>query len=144
MLNKCDLVDEATLRAREALLAELSPGTAVVRAVHGDVDGELLFPVGPRGSGTRPEAAHGGDEHDAHPHARFLAEEVAPPQGLSDGEMHAWLSARAGYRTKGFVRTLEGVRVVQGVGRRLELLPRGELEVGPDLVGRVVTIRARS
>jgi G3E family GTPase len=141
VLNKCDLVDEATLHARESLLRELSPGTPLIRAVHGDIEPALLFPAGPRVARVGPS----GQEHDheAHPHARFVAEEVAAPVGLPVAAMEAWLKERAGFRTKGFARTAEGVRIVQGVGRRLELVEPGTLDVAPELVGRVVTIRPR-
>jgi hypothetical protein len=40
---------------------------------------------------------------------------------------------------KGFVRAAEGLRVVQGVGRRLEVVP-AEGQVPEDLVGKVVVI----
>jgi hypothetical protein len=67
------------------------------------------------------------------------------PAGLDEDAVLAWIEARRGVRTKGFVRTTAGDRVVQGVGRRLELVPMVGLEV-PDALfgaagGRVVVIR---
>jgi G3E family GTPase len=131
VLSKVDLVDDAD--ARVARLAELAPGVPIVPARFGDVEPELLFPTGPR----REKPAH-----RAHTHEGFEAVELAVPDGLSEEEAHAWISDRRGLRTKGFVRTREGVRIVQGVGRRLELTDPGELVVAPELQNRVVVIRA--
>jgi hypothetical protein len=43
-------------------------------------------------------------------------------------------------RIKGFVRTRDGVSVVQGVGRRVTV-EKAHTEPAEDLVGRVVVIR---
>jgi hypothetical protein len=52
------------------------------------------------------------------------------------------IAAERPLRAKGFVATDEGLRLVQGVGARLEL---SEPDVSPpaELVGRVVVIRKR-
>jgi hypothetical protein len=44
-------------------------------------------------------------------------------------------------RIKGFVSTSEGVRLVQGVGRRIQLTPVAA-EVPPEVLGRLVVISA--
>lgn len=148
LLHKVDLVPAAELPALEARLAEMNPEAPILRATYGDIDPELLFPTGPR---VRPlpephahdhaEHDHAGHDHAGHDHERFESFELAVPDDLPEAEALAWIEARRGLRTKGFVRTDAGVRVVQGVGRRVELAPLGELVVPDALVGRVVVIR---
>jgi G3E family GTPase len=134
LLNKCDLVgDPAPV---EAVLSAMNPGCPIVRCVRGVVEPELLYPSGPRGH--RPAHRH---DHD-HDHAAFSNRELAVPAGMSVAAAAAWIDARKGIRTKGFVRTTEGVRVVQGVGRRLELIVP-DVPVDEALVGRVVVIEPR-
>jgi G3E family GTPase len=55
-------------------------------------------------------------------------------------EVLARVAAEHAVRAKGFVRTADGVRLVQGVGRRIELqdAPR---DLPESLIGRVVVIR---
>ncbi len=139
LLHKIDLVAPETLPALEARLAAMNPDAPILHASYGAIDPELLFPTGPR---TRALPAPHDHEHEHdHDHDHFESEELRVPEGLPEADALAWIEARRGLRTKGFVRTAEGVRVVQGVGRRLELVPPGELVVPPELVGRVVVIR---
>ncbi len=162
VLSKVDLVDTPTLDAARARVAELAPDAPVIEAVHGDVSVDLFYPRGPtdegaggaedaggraeRGAGGRAGHDHGHD-HDhraphAHHHDAWTSTELRVPAGLSEDATFAWLDARKGARTKGFVATADGVRLVQGVGRRLELTePEGP--VAPELLGRVVVIRRR-
>lgn len=130
VLNKTDLVPD--LDAVEARVRVHNPDAPLLRAAFGDVPPELLFPTGPRA--RRAEAP-------PHTHADFESAELAVPDGLPAAEAEAWIFARRGYRTKGFVRCAEGVRIVQGVGRRFELTEPGGLVVAPDLLNRVVVIR---
>ncbi|MFN7144047.1 MAG: CobW family GTP-binding protein [Myxococcota bacterium] len=141
LLHKIDLVPAEALPALEATLAAMNPDAPILHATYGDIDPELLFPTGPRARTPRERAA---DHDHAHDHEHFESEELAVPDGLPEAEAFAWIEARRGLRTKGFVRTAEGVRVVQGVGRRLELVPPGDLVVSPDVLGRVVVIRRSS
>jgi len=153
LLHKIDLVPADALDALEVRLLEMNPDAPVFRARFGDLDPALLFPVGPDGDAagvSRPAKAarHAHDPEHAHDHAHdhehFETEELRVPHDLPEAEAFAWIDARKGLRTKGFVRTQEGLRVVQGVGRRLELVPVGDLVVPPQLVGRVVVIRRES
>ena len=50
------------------------------------------------------------------------------------------VAAEHALRAKGFVRTAKGIRVVQGVGPRIEL-SAPKTPVPEELVGRVVVIR---
>ncbi len=156
LLHKVDLVHVDTLEALEARLLALNPDAPVLRARFGDIDPALLFPTGPEeapgaaapvGAARRARAAtaaHGHAHDHAHDHEQFVTEELRVPDDLTEAEAHAWIDARKGLRTKGFVATREGLRVVQGVGRRLELAHPGDLLVPDALVGRVVVIRRSS
>lgn len=138
VLNKCDLVDEAGLVAAEQRLAELSPGVDVVRAVRSVVDPAALFPPDPDAErlARRDPAAR----HSPHSHERFGTEVFDYPPGVSGAAVVAQLTALAAIRTKGFVQTDAGVRLVQGVGARIELT-EPPIAPPPELVGKVVVIR---
>jgi G3E family GTPase len=135
VLSKVDQVGSPAVDACVRTLAGVNPDAPVLPAVHGDVDPEVLFPRGPgeprdRGGLARP-----------HTHEGFESEEMRVPGGLDPAAAEAWIGARRGLRTKGFVATTAGVMVVQGVGRRLELTPAGTLDVPASLLNRVVVIR---
>jgi len=142
ILNQLDRVPQAEIPRLEAMLREIEPEAPILRAVHADVDPRLLFPPDPAGKRTRRRAAAADaepPEHD-HRHERFEAEEMAVEPGVAAEELLARLRQRAALRVKGFVRTREGLRVVQGVGARVELAAP-ESEPPPELVGRLVVIR---
>ncbi len=143
LLHKIDLVAVEALAALEATIVAMNPDAPVLRAAYGQVDPALLFPAGPEDLAVRRArtAGHAHGHDHAHDHEQFVTEELRVPIGLSEADAHAWIDARKGLRTKGFVATQAGIRVVQGVGRRLELTPPGDLLVPPDLIGRVVVIR---
>ncbi len=143
VLNKLDLVPEAHWPALESRLRELEPEAPCVRAVQGDVDPDLLFPPelsseGPRDrSGPAPSAP-------PHHHEAFTTEEWRPEPGIPIERLRAELEARCAeqdlLRAKGFVRTANGIALVQVVGRRIEIGPPPEPP--PEaIVGRIVTIR---
>ena len=60
--------------------------------------------------------------------------------GIEPGELLAQLKGLGMLRAKGFVRTAEGLQLLQGVGRRLELVPPPS-SPPEGLIGRVVVIR---
>ena len=136
VLNKVDLVPEEEWTVIEARLREIEPEAPLVRAVQGDVDLDLLFPP------DANEIDRRGDAPAARPHSheQFETSEWNPTPGTSEEAIEAHLSNARLLRAKGFVKTDEGVRLVQVVGRRVEIsVP---LEPPPDpLVGRVVLIR---
>lgn len=133
VLSKVDLVPAQAVPALKARVAEFNPGVAVVSAVHGQVDPRLL--LAERGPRSAPLVAH---EHDHH-HEEFEATEVVVPAGLSHDEVLAQLSATGAIRIKGFVELDTGPALVQGVGRRLEIVPPPGA-VDPEVLGRVVVI----
>jgi cobalamin biosynthesis protein CobW len=137
VLNKTDLVSEAELPALEARLREIEPDAPILRSVHGDVEPALLFPPDPEGlrSRRRAEAAPPPD----HDHEHFVSEEVVIEPGVTERALRARMAALGALRVKGFVETDAGLRVVQGVGARVEL--HEVADPPPEaLVGRVVVI----
>jgi cobalamin biosynthesis protein CobW len=137
VLNKRDLVDEAGLLRAERTIARLTSGQPVIRAERGRVDPALLFPPDPAGlRASRRDPAVAPHEHD---HERFGTRELLFEGVVDEDVVLAEVGALQALRAKGFVRTPAGVRVLQGVGPRIELTaPRNP--VPEHLVGRVVVI----
>jgi cobalamin biosynthesis protein CobW len=143
VLNQLDRVAPGDVPRLEALLRESEPEAPILRAVHADVDPRLLFPPDPSGRrALRREEAGGvaAGRHADHRHERFDAEELAVEPGVDPEALVAQLRATGALRVKGFVRTRDGVRVVQGVGPRIELAVP-DAAPPEELVGRLVVIR---
>ena len=138
LLNQIDCVPEAAWDSLEARLREIEPEAPILRAVHGDVDPELLFPPDPRALRARRRAA--ATPAPPHTHERFQADEIAVPAGTAPDALRARLAALGALRVKGFVQTPDGVCAVQGVGARIDIDPP---QVPPpvEIVGRLVVIR---
>ncbi len=134
VLNKVDLVTDVE-RLKERL-AGFAPDTPIIEAVHGDVSLELLFP---RIRPAREPRHHDHDHSHAHHHEDFVAREIQFEDGLPQAVVESRLRDQPAMRTKGFVLCAEGMRLVQGVGRRLELSPP-PTDPPTELVGRVVLI----
>jgi len=136
VLNKLDLVDASGHDAVEARLRAVEPEAPIVRSVRGRVAPDLLFPPEPGHvdrSGPAPEVP-------GHTHEHYETEEVRVEEGLPAAELEARLADLGVLRAKGFVRTAEGPRLAQVVGRRVELTPP-DTPVPDDLWGRLVLIR---
>ena len=141
VLNQLDRVPEEAIPELERRLRALEPDAPILRSVQADVDLRLLFP--PEPSGAAPARRDGGrrrNAHDDHRHERFEAEELAVEAGVAEPALVERLRALGALRVKGFVRTRDGLRVVQGVGVRIELAPP-DAPPPAELVGRVVVIR---
>lgn len=137
LLNKCDLVDEATLLACEAQISKTTQGQPVLRSIQADVSPALLFPPDPEGARVQRR------EPDAtltpHAHQQFTTKELLFDGIVTKEQVLAAVRAENAIRAKGFVYTDAGVRLVQGVGPRIELTdPFKELD--DSLIGRVVII----
>jgi cobalamin biosynthesis protein CobW len=137
LLNKIDLVPQQSLDQLEAILRHIAPDAPVVRSIQGQVDPSVLFPPDLRGLRERRRAA--GSQPTPHLHEAFLATELAVEDGISSQVLTERLQHLGMLRGKGFVRTSEGVRLVQGVGRRVELNEPPFLPPAA-LLGRVVVI----
>jgi G3E family GTPase len=136
VLNQIDRVDARELPRLEGLLRELEPEAPLVRSVHGDVDPLLLFPPEPQRKRSDRRVAVVPDHH----HEQFVSEEIAVEAGVALDRLEARLRDTGALRIKGFVETTAGVRVVQGVGPRIEFKEPAE-PPAPELLGRLVVIR---
>jgi cobalamin biosynthesis protein CobW len=140
VLNQLDRVDASEIPKLEARLRELEPEAPIVRAVDARIDPDLLFPPDP--SGLRATRRTQPAEPPPHTHAAFVAEEIALEPGLASADLRARLRALGALRIKGWVETLEGLRVVQGIGPRIELVA-ADAPPPRELVNRAVVIRRR-
>jgi cobalamin biosynthesis protein CobW len=137
LLNKVDLVPPESLNQLEATLHEMAPDTPVVHSVRGRVARAVLFPPDLRD--FRAQRRTSGAHATSHQHEPFLAYELPIEDGIDADALVGRLRDLGMLRGKGFVRTSQGLRLVQGVGRRIEL---SEPPVSPPdaLIGRVVII----
>jgi len=136
VLNQVDRVAPGALPALEARLRRLEPDAPLVRAVQAHVDARLLRPPDARRDASTAAA------HDHALHAAFAAEVLALEGAVDEGALRDRLRALGAVRAKGFVRTRDGVRLVQAVGRRVEFT--AERAPDPALIGRLVVIRPTS
>ncbi len=137
LLNKTDLVAPEAIPRLEAALRELEPDAPIVHSVHAAVTPDLLFPPDPAGLRTRRRAAATPPPHG---HEEFASEAVEVEADVDAAELEERLRGLGALRVKGFVATSEGVRLVQGVGPRIEVKPVDAPPPGP-LIGRLVVIR---
>lgn len=150
ILSKLDLVDADDVARVERVLRELAPDVPVIHASHGQVDPLLLFPpevqeadAAERVTEETAPWSHGRHrqplEPREHEHDRFRSFEISVAAGVTAAELERDLRARDALRIKGFVRTDQGVRVVQGVAGRIDIAP--PIATPPDaLIGRLVVI----
>lgn len=138
LLGQLDRAPAAALPDVRRKLAELAPGAPIVDVLHGAVDPRLLF--APDVAELRAARARDGRAHaHVHSHESFRADELAVEPGLAPGALLERLRALGALRVKGFASTSEGVRLVQGVGERIELEPASAAPAG--LLNRLVVIR---
>ncbi|WP_103533999.1 GTP-binding protein [Streptomyces sp. SM11] len=147
VLNKTDRVGEAERERLRATVAELSGPAAVICAVHGRIDPELLFDPALRPDHEerarqltfedllreeacegRGEHGHGG--HDDHLHAAYESVDFTSEMPLDPRRFMAFLDSRPDglYRIKGFADFGAGDRdntyALHAVGRFLRFVPR--------------------
>jgi cobalamin biosynthesis protein CobW len=136
VLNKIDLVPRERWPEVEARLRRIEPEAPLVRAIRGDVGIEVLFPPDAGELDRRGEAP----APRPHDHEHFETSEWNPEPGISTDEIETTLTSGGLLRAKGFVETAEGVRLVQVVGRRVEI--SAPPEPPPEaLLNRIVLIR---
>ena len=119
------------------MLHTLAPETPTVRSIQGSVDPAVLFPPDPAEVRSQRRTAH--LEPPPHQHDMFHAQEISVEDGIEPDVLSEQLRRLGTLRAKGFVQTSQGLRLVQGVGRRIELT---EVTLLPplSLLGRVVVI----
>jgi G3E family GTPase len=137
VLNQIDRVDAGVVAALEGRLRAIEPEVPIVRAVQARVDSVLLRPI--ESAGRAMHDARARPPHDHHAHEAFVAEVIAVEPGVVEANLIARLRALGAVRAKGFVETADGTRLVQGVGRRIELIPAKP--PAPALLGQLVVIR---
>jgi G3E family GTPase len=135
ILNKVDLVPEADRPNVEARLRAIEPEAPMVSAVRGDVDLDLLFPPDAQELDRRGTAPPSRPHH----HEAFVTSEWKPDPGVTIEALHQRFESAGFLRAKGFVETTEGLRLLQVVGRRVEVTEPTE-PPPPELIGRVVQI----
>lgn len=138
LLSKSDLVTETELPRLEGMLREIEPEAPIVRVVRGDLDPRLLFP--PRADARRADRVDAAGSPPEHDHEHFASEILPVQPGIPADELLGRLRETRALRIKGFVDTSDGIRLVQGVGPRIELVDPGA-DPPAALIGRVVLIR---
>lgn len=136
LLNHIDRVQPpASQAAVHDMVALHNADAPILAATHVDVDTQLLF-------GPLSASRHVRRRLRGHRHTALTWSVVEVPDGLSVAALEARHWGDGVVRLKGLVRAVEGLRVVQGVGRRVEVLP---LPVGTiirdGILGKVVVIR---
>jgi cobalamin biosynthesis protein CobW len=137
LLNKIDLVPPQSLDRLESILHRMAPDTPVVRSIQGQVDPSVLFPPDLRA--FRAQRRTSAAQPTLHQHESFTAYELPVAEGIDPDLLIDRLRHLGILRGKGFVRTSHGLRLVQGVGRRIELTEPTFVPPA-DLIGRVVII----
>lgn len=140
VLNKVDLLSPEAMAQTLAWLHNAVPDIPLVQTVQGALEPHVLFP--PDLAALRAERRATAPTPPAHHHEMFRAEELAVPAGIDPEALCQHLHQLGALRAKGFVKTSAGVRLVQGVGRRIELLDVAA-PPGAMLLGRVVIITRR-
>jgi G3E family GTPase len=136
ILNKLDLVPEADRASVEARLREIEPEAPMVPAIRGDVAMDLFFPPDAGELDRRGQTPAARPHH----HESFETSEWNPAAGITVDALETRFAEAGLLRAKGFVETAEGVRLVQVVGRRVEITTPSVIPP-PELIGRVVQIR---
>ena len=137
VLNKVDLVPDASTDALESRLRAIEPEAPVVHSIHGRIDTSLLFP--PDAAAERRQAR----EPRPHLHEDFDSEERRVAADITPAELESSLQQPGILRAKGFVETSDGLRLVQVVGRRFELT-EPDSDPPAELINRIVVIRRAS
>ena len=140
ILNKLDLVPSEQREQVHERVQLLAPGTPIVPAVHARVSTPVLFPPDSVNLSKRSAKP---STHEPHTHEAFEAEECVIEQGIDPETLIQRIQSRHALRAKGFVLTSAGLRLVQGVGPRVDLV---EPPMNPPehLLGRLVLIRRNS
>jgi G3E family GTPase len=138
LLNKCDRISSELQDAVEARLNRIAPDKPVLRTVRSHARFDDLIDT--RAAARRAAMRAPNGASTPHTHERFDSEEILIEEGLTGAEILDRVRNLRAIRAKGFVHTVEGLRVVQGVGPQITLEPP-RVAVDPALIGRVVVIR---
>jgi cobalamin biosynthesis protein CobW len=140
VLNKIDLVEEDSILQIEPLLQDMAPGAPMIRSIQGRIDSTIVFPPNPTHSNhsarsRKPEAM-------PHTHEEFESQSVLISGSNTPDQLIALVKELQALRVKGVVNTTEGLRLVQGVGPRIDLvLPPANFP--SSIIGQIVAIRRK-
>jgi len=135
IVNKIDLIEADQLDLIEQQLEHMAPGTPLIRATNANVESKVLFTPDPDTQANRQP-----DQQVPHSHEAFESEEIQVEPGIDPETLIKQVQSHQALRAKGFVQTSQGLRLLQGVGTRIDLI---ETSVHPPdhLLGRIVVIR---
>lgn len=137
ILNKIDRLDVDQLDLVQGQVQNLAPETPVVQAMNANVSPLVLFPPDP---GKLAQRVSKQATREPHTHEAFETEEFIVEQGIDPETLIHQIRWSHALRAKGFVQTSDGLRLVQGVGPRVDLIE--PTMTPPDhLLGRLVLIR---
>ena len=140
VLNKVDLVSEDSLSQLECTLQEMAPDAPMIRSIQGQVDTNVVFPPAPNQTVSSKRKAK--PEHRPHTHEAFESQELSIDQDLGPEQLVQQLQSLQALRIKGIVKTSDGLKLVQGVGPRIDLsAPPSNLP--QEIIGRLVAIRRK-
>ena len=140
VLNKIDLVAEDSLTRLEQMLQDMAPGAPILRSIQGRIDSTIVFLPNPSHSDNSTRSRKSEDM--PHTHQEFESQEISIPGGITPDRLIEQVKQLQALRVKGVVNTTEGLRLVQGVGPRVDLVvPPASLPA--DIIGRIVVIRRK-
>jgi cobalamin biosynthesis protein CobW len=137
ILNKIDLVEENSLTPVEPLLQNMAPGAPILRSIQGQVDSKILFPPNPAHSGNVRRCQN--PDTRTHTHQEFISREISIPRNIPPEQLIEQVRGFQALRVKGIVHTSQGLRLVQGVGPRVDLVAP-PTNFPTDIIGRIITI----
>ncbi len=137
ILNKIDLIHADQRDPVRARVQQLAEGTPMIQAMNANVSTLALFPPDLE---NLPNQHRNQSKHESHTHEAFETEEWVVEHGIKPDVLIHRIQSLHVLRAKGFVRTSDGLRLVQGVGRRVDVI---EPAIPPParLIGRIVLIR---
>ncbi len=140
VINKIDLVPEDSLERVESLLQDMAPDAPFIRSIQGSIDTSVVFPPTPSPSVSSKRKKQ--SEHIPHAHEAFEAQELSFPPNITPKQLLEELQSMKALRIKGIVNTTEGLKLIQGVGPRIDLsAPPANLP--QEMIGRLVAIRRK-
>ena len=137
VLNKVDLVAEGSLGRVENILQEMAPDAPFIRSIHGEIDTSVVFPPTP--AQAYSQKRKNKPDIVPHTHEAFQAQELSFPDHITPDQLIQQLQPLQALRIKGIVNTSEGLKLVQGVGPRIDL-SSPPLSVPQEMIGRLVAI----
>jgi cobalamin biosynthesis protein CobW len=138
VLNKVDLVPHDSFGRLENLLHEMAPGAPLIRSIQGQIDTMAVFPSIPA-QGTSPNSKR-KPELLPHTHEVFESQELSFPDNITPEQLIQQLQPLQALRIKGIVHTSQGLKLVQGVGPRVDLSPP-PANLPQGIIGRLIVIR---